>query len=114
MREADARQEAAHAPDSPARKDVWHPDLDVATAVRARVDADAEPRIAARAAELAELQAANDAARARVEALEREAAGVQDETAAALALVDTLVARIPADPAVSAARDALLAELGPV
>lgn len=39
---------------------------------------------------------------------------MQDETSAALALIDTLIAHSSHDPAVNVARDALLVELGPV
>ena len=53
--EADERQQHAYAPASAERKDVWRPDIDVATAVNARVAADSEPRIAELAAELEEV-----------------------------------------------------------
>ncbi|WFD33642.1 tyrosinase [Malassezia cuniculi] len=103
--EADERQKQAYpsatssASSAATHKDIWRPDIDVATAVRARVDADAEPRIAALTAELEQLQAANNAARARVEELEQQAAQMQEDTAAALALVDQLVAHMSHDPA---------------
>ena len=54
--EADERQQQALHPASAERKDVWRPDIDVATAVRARVAADAEPRTAELTAELAEVR----------------------------------------------------------
>ena len=47
-------------------KDVWRPDLDIATAIRARVAADQAPRLAALEAELARLQAANAESEARL------------------------------------------------
>lgn len=56
--EADERQKHAYAPESLELKDVWRPDLDIATAVRARVAADQQLRIPALKQELAEVGAA--------------------------------------------------------
>ena len=55
-READTRQERAHLPESAGWKDVWRPDLDITTAVRARVDAEQGDRVAEMEKELEEVR----------------------------------------------------------
>ena len=102
-READTRQERAHLPESASWKDVWRPDLDITTAVRARVDAEQGDRIAEMEKELEEVRlrgtrtgaltlfqllATNEETRGRIEALEQQTQASQDEMQGALALVD--------------------------
>ena len=60
-READERQERAYAPEAPELKDVWRPDLDITTAIRARIAADSEPRVARLRDELAEVRCGSTA-----------------------------------------------------
>lgn len=86
--EADERGRAAPAPTSAELKDVWRPDIDIRTAIRARVAADQAPRLQALAAELAEVEAANAASEARIAECEAQTRAAQAQVTEALALLD--------------------------
>ena len=73
--------------ESTALKDVWRPDLDIRTAIRARISADQAPRIAALEAELAELQEQNRASEERVNATEAQTAVSRARVVSALELL---------------------------
>ena len=73
--------------ESTALKDVWRPDLDIRTAIRARISADQAPRIAALEAELAELQEQNRASEERVNATEAQTAVSRARVVRALELL---------------------------
>ena len=97
-------------------KDVWRPDLDIATAIRARVAADQAPRLAALEAELARLQAAKSEARLADTAAQTTAARAEVRDALALIdqLLDSVSMKAPEDEqALRATLDTLLTELGP-
>ncbi|SHO77715.1 Uncharacterized protein MSYG_2057 [Malassezia sympodialis ATCC 42132] len=99
-------------------KDVWRPDLDIATAIRARVAADQAPRLAALEAELARLQAANAESEARLADTAAQTTAARAEVRDALALIDQLLDSVsmkaPEDEqALRATLDTLLTELGP-
>lgn len=122
--EADKRQHNAFAD----LKDVWRPDLDIQTAIRARVSADQTPRIEALQAELAELQEQNRASEERLHGTEAQIDAVRSNVTSALEMLDRV--RIPKltlqllvsvsinapedEQALRAMLDALLTELGPV
>ena len=122
--EADKRQHNAFAD----LKDVWRPDLDIQTAIRARVSADQTPRIEALQAELAELQEQNRASEERLQGTEAQIDAVRSNVTSALEMLDRV--RIPKltfqllvsvsinapedEQALRAMLDALLTELGPV
>lgn len=113
--EADKRQHNAFAD----LKDVWRPDLDIQTAIRARVSADQAPRIEALQAELAELQEQNRASEERLHGTEAQIDAVRSNVTSALEMLDKLLVSVsinaPEDEqALRAMLDALLTELGPV
>ena len=135
--EADERERNAHAPQSAELKDVWRPDLDISTAIRARIAADQQARMPALEHELAEvrcislthqLQAANAESAERIAAIEQEADEVQAHVADALAMLDKVRRRardliqlrgavsLPSEDAkaLQAMLDALLTDMGPV
>ena len=87
--EADKRQHNAFAD----LKDVWRPDLDIQTAIRARVSADQAPRIEALQAELAELQEQNRASEERLHGTEAQIDAVRSNVTSALEMLDKV--RIP-------------------
>jgi len=107
---------------------VWRPDLDIQTAIRARVSADQTPRIEALQAELAELQEQNRASEERLQGTEAQIDAVRSNVTSALEMLDRV--RIPKltlqllvsvsinapedEQALRAMLDALLTELGPV
>ena len=82
--EADKRQHNAFAD----LKDVWRPDLDIQTAIRARVSADQTPRIEALQAELAELQEQNRASEERLHGTEAQIETVRSNVTSALEMLD--------------------------
>lgn len=99
-------------------KDVWRPDLDISTAIRARVAADQRPRLEVLEAELARLQAANAESEARLadSAAQTDAARAQVQNALALIgqLLESVSMKAPEDEqALRATLDTLLTELGP-
>ncbi|KAI3627078.1 hypothetical protein CBS14141_001079 [Malassezia furfur] len=116
--EADERERNAYAPHSAELKDVWRPDLDISTAIRARITADQQARMPALEHELAELQAANAESAERITATEQEADEMQAHVADALAMLDKLrgAVTLPSEDAkaLQAMLDALLTDLGPV
>lgn len=107
---------------------MWRPDLDIQTAIRARVSADQAPRIEALQAELAELQEQNRASEERLHGTEAQIDAVRSNVTSALEMLDRV--RIPKltlqllvsvsinapedEQALRAMLDALLTELGPV
>lgn len=107
---------------------MWRPDLDIQTAIRARVSADQTPRIEALQAELAELQEQNRASEERLQGTEAQIDAVRSNVTSALEMLDRV--RIPKltlqllvsvsinapedEQALRAMLDALLTELGPV
>ena len=107
---------------------MWRPDLDIQTAIRARVSADQTPRIEALQAELAELQEQNRASEERLQGSEAQIDAVRSNVTSALEMLDRV--RIPKltlqllvsvsinapedEQALRAMLDALLTELGPV
>ena len=107
---------------------MWRPDLDIQTAIRARVSADQTPRIEALQAELAELQEQNRASEERLHGTEAQIDAVRSNVTSALEMLDRV--RIPKltlqllvsvsinapedEQALRAMLDALLTELGPV
>ncbi|KAI3625421.1 hypothetical protein CBS9595_000782 [Malassezia furfur] len=125
--ETDERERNAYAPQSAELKDVWRPDLDISTAIRARIAADQQARMPALEHELAEvrcislthqLQAANAESAERIAAIEQEADEVQAHVADALAMLDKLrgAVSLPSEDAkaLQAMLDALLTDMGPV
>ncbi|WFC94440.1 tyrosinase [Malassezia brasiliensis] len=116
--EADERERNAYAPQSAELKDVWRPDLDISTAIRARIAADQQARMPALEHEFAELQAANAESAERIAAIEQEADDVQANVADALAMLDKLrgAVSLPSEDAkaLHAMLDALLTDMGPV
>ena len=135
--EADERERNAYAPHSAELKDVWRPDLDISTAIRARITADQQARMPALEHELAEvrrplltrqLQAANAESAERITATEQEADEMQAHVADALAMLDNVrrpsqvltqlrgAVTLPSEDAkaLQAMLDALLTDLGPV
>lgn len=82
--EADERQHSAFAD----LKDVWRPDLDIQTAIRARVSADQTPRIDSLQAELAELREQNLASEQRLHGTEAQIDTVRANVTNALEMLD--------------------------
>lgn len=114
--EADERQRQG-ASDTELR-DVWRPDLDIATAIRARVAADQAPRLEALEAELARLQTANAESEARLAAAAAQTTAARTQVQDALVFIDQLLDSVsmktPEDEqALRATLDTLLTELGP-
>lgn len=124
--EADEREKHAYTPQSVELKDVWRPDLDISTAIRARVAADQQTRVPALERELEELRASNAESYDRILASEQAADAASADVATSLAMVDEV--RAPSNQLLSAVTlaspeegkalramvDALLTELGPV
>lgn len=86
--EADEREKHAYTPESAELKDVWRPDLDISTAIRARIAADQQTRMPVLEQELAEVHAANAESAARLAATEQAADDAQAHVADALAMLD--------------------------
>lgn len=86
--EADARHKERAPKKRDDLKDVWRPDLDIRTAIRARVSAEQAPRIEALQAELAELQSLNRASEERIHATEAHAEAERQRVKDALVLMD--------------------------
>lgn len=116
--EADERQRQGTAPNDAELRDMWRPDLDIATAIRARVTAEQAPRIAALEAELARIQAANAESEARLADATAQTTAARTQLRDALALIDQLLDSVsmkaPEDEqALRATLDTLRTELGP-
>ncbi|WFD05848.1 hypothetical protein MVES1_001182 [Malassezia vespertilionis] len=116
--EADERQKRDYAPHASELKDVWRPDLDISTAIRARVATEQESRIAALEEELAELYASNAESYARIEASEAHIHAAQEQVSVSCAMLDKLLASVALSDqgngrSVHTMMDALITELGP-
>ncbi|WFD30211.1 tyrosinase [Malassezia sp. CBS 17886] len=114
--EADNRQQRALPQGSSELKDVWRPDLDISTAIRARIAADQATRVPALEQQLSELQASNAESHARITAADDAAERATRDVDASLTLLGTLAQTLDVtdEQRVREKVDSLLSELGPV